>query len=169
MSATLEGSQFSTFATYHYLTVYHLLRMSSSNLPSSATYSPNRVRFTPEPVSPSPKGRARRVGSFLPLRNDEIKCWAQDSLPYPAVAQCKGCADRRYSFDLFWKLHTLSAVSDVIPVDAANPQMRHRPKLPRRLMLRRPKVPLRRVKRVRTLPLFKLQTNGTAEPDSGRV
>jgi hypothetical protein len=53
----------SLFTTNHYHPWY-FFQMSTSNLSSSAASSPNRVRFNPEPTSPSPKGRARRVSSF---------------------------------------------------------------------------------------------------------
>ncbi|KAJ6621150.1 hypothetical protein B0H10DRAFT_2188166 [Mycena sp. CBHHK59/15] len=60
--------------------------------------SPSRIRFDPDLESPA--GRSRRA-----------------SLPYPKVAQSKGSSDRKFSYDLFWKLHTLSAVLDVVPID----------------------------------------------------
>ncbi|KAJ7246313.1 hypothetical protein B0H12DRAFT_764679 [Mycena haematopus] len=112
MSATLEELKSSPPTPYLYrkplLSPSTLLQMSSPKLSSSPASSPNHVRFNPEPASPSSKGRPRRM-----------------SLPYPGVAQgSKGSGDRKHSFDLFWRLHSLSAVSDIIPVDAAESEAR---------------------------------------------
>ncbi|KAF8922070.1 hypothetical protein CPB85DRAFT_19195 [Mucidula mucida] len=56
----------------------------------SSTYT---IRF-PEALDKPPTDRPRRPETV-----------------YPAVAQRKGCSDRRRSFDLYWSWHTLSAVT----------------------------------------------------------